>query len=371
MHDPKQQDAASLELHDFCLSETSSSFSLEVKPYEHLSVLSDDASILDVLTDIVTGQAVSGQGRVIISGVDCTTFPPDQRAIGAMDKRDALHGHLSVYDNVAFPLRARREKRAVISERIGRIGALLGFDPKMTLQPSALNAETLFRVRFGRLLAYAPDVIILNRPFEGLSDDARIRCTKSITTLQRALDLTIIHLTTSRDEAFLGTGRIAVFCRGACQQCADAPTLMDRPASPYIARVFSHANLLTGYVVRNYDGVAELRLPCGTMVSAQAPDDLSEDDLCTISVPPEKIAVSLTEINFDGDDQTPLEAIIQDVRHCGDHVKLRCKLNDGAEVDIRRMPMQYSGSMQSGQKVYLAWTTGNARAFAYDELGTI
>lgn len=369
MHDPKQQDAASLALHDICLTASSGPFSLEVKPYEHLTILSDDAAIMDRLTDIIMGQIAVPAGQILISGVRCTLFPPDQRAVGALDRRDGLFDHLSIYDNIAFPLRARREKPAAIRERIGRIGALLGFDPHTHLRPDASDDETQFRARFGRLLAYAPDVMILNRPFEGLSDEARARCAKSVMMLQRALNLTILHLTRLRDEAFYGSGRIAVLRGGSLQQCADAPTLMDRPASPHVARIFSHANLMTGYVVRNIDDIAEIRLPCGTMVSAQSSDAVEEDHLCTLCVGPEKIALSLTGAQLDEEDQAPLEAVIQDIRHNGDHIHLRCKLSDGTEVDIRRMPMQYSASIQPGQKVYLAWIAGNARAFPYDEPG--
>ncbi|WP_367160504.1 ABC transporter ATP-binding protein [Kozakia baliensis] len=352
-----------LSLREIKLTNHSSALRLDVASGERLVFFGDAPAELSRLCDVIAGFVAPASGEILLDGRDITSLSPVQRPIGLLSDRDPLFEHLTVRGNIAFPLQARKETAANLAARTNRVLALLGLDAAAEKRVAELTPEQAFRTRLGRLIAYAPSVILLDDPLIGLDAAATRRSDALLATLARALELTIIYATPRRDEALRVGSRIAVFSGAELLQCADAMTLLDRPEDERVAVLFGEANALPGRVLKLDDDVARIRLAAGGVVEAMADPELKEDTLCDVCIRPDRIAPLFGMSLAGEEDDPPLMATLQDLTHLGDHVRMRLRLEDGTEIELRRPPMQNLRGVVPGVKVQLAWQAGQAVAF--------
>lgn len=340
---------------------------LRVPPGAPVALFGTDARLLSRLLDMVAGHATPLRGRIVLDGDDITHRRPEDRPIGLVSARDPLFDHLNVRANVAFPLRARRAAPSDIAATTARTLALTGLDALAEKSPRDLSPEEAFRVRLARVLAYAPRLLLFDNPLEKLNGAAARRIVTLLATLGRALKLTMVCAVTQRAEALRLGDRIAVMDAATVLQCDRAATLLDRPEDDRVALLFGEANVLPGRVLDVTDDIAEIRLANGAHVEAIATDGLENDALCTVCIRPDRIAPHFGTTILGGDDEHPLIGTVQDITHLGDHMRFKLRLEDGAEIELRRPPMQNLRGVAIGTRAQLAWPAGQATAFPLRE----
>ncbi|WP_084294631.1 ABC transporter ATP-binding protein [Asaia prunellae] len=294
---------------------------------------------------------------------DIASLLPERRPIALISSRDPVFGHLNVAENIAFPLRVRGNTAQEINATLAKVLALVGLDALSNDDASQLTPEQVLRVKLGRVLAYAPSVVIMDNIMEGLDLRAAAKTRQLISRLHRALGLTLIYAARNREDALWLGGRIAVFDGQTLLQCADAATLLERPSDPRGAALFGEANLLTGRVLRIDDDIARIHLACGGVVEAMADAALTEDALCTICIRPDRMTPLLGAPLAGDDEPPPLLATIQSILHTGEHIRFRLRLADGAEIEMRRPSLQSMRGMTQGTALQLAWQASQAVAF--------
>jgi len=180
-------------------------------------------------------------GTLRFDGRIVNDLPPRQRNIGMVFQSYALYPHLTVYENLAFPLRVQRQARAVIQHKVEHIAGLVQLQDLLQRKPAQLSGGQQQRVALGRALIKEPDLLLFDEPLSNLDAELRLHMRAEIKRLQRSLGITAVLVTHDQTEALSMADRILVLREGRLQQLADSHTLYHAPANEFVARFIGSA----------------------------------------------------------------------------------------------------------------------------------
>ncbi len=203
---------------------------------ELLVVVGPSGSGKTTLLRSIAGLEKPDAGRVEVKGRDITDVAAGRRRLAMVFQDDTLFPHLSVRDNIAFGLRARRTPEAEAARRIAEAAELLGLEEILRRRPHELSGGERQRVALARALVREPDAFLMDEPLSALDAELRSRMRGEIKALQRRLNTTTVYVTHDQTEALTIGDRVAVLRAGAIQQIASPTELYDRPANAFVAR---------------------------------------------------------------------------------------------------------------------------------------
>ncbi|WP_419828143.1 ABC transporter ATP-binding protein [Sphingomonas sp.] len=209
---------------------------LDVAAGELLVIVGASGCGKSTLLRLIAGLEVPDAGRVTISGRDVTERAPAERGLAMVFQSYALYPHLSVAENIAFPLRAARWPRVRIAERVAEVAALLELRELLARRPKALSGGQRQRVSIGRAIAREPAVLLLDEPLSNLDAGLRVRMRHVIARLHQRLGATMIYVTHDQLEAMTLANRIAVMAAGRIEQVGAPMALYAAPATVDVAR---------------------------------------------------------------------------------------------------------------------------------------
>lgn len=198
------------------------------------------------LLRMIAGLDIQDSGRIILGGKDISTLPATQRHINTVFQSYALFPHLSIYDNVAFGLRARKFPESDIKKRVEPRLELLGLVEMRDRRPHQLSGGQKQRVALARALVNEPDVLLLDEPMSALDAKLRSELQVELRKLQQKLGQTFILVTHDQDEALVVSDTIAVMRHGEVVQSGTPEEVYDYPKSRFVAEFLGAANLLEG-----------------------------------------------------------------------------------------------------------------------------
>jgi ABC-type Fe3+/spermidine/putrescine transport system ATPase subunit len=259
-------ESLAVELESFHLSE----ISLAVSHGEYLVLLGPTGAGKTVLLECVAGFHRPRRGRVLLEGRDVTRLPPEARGLGYVPQDYALFPNLSVEENLAYGLRARRLPRAEIKPKVAAMLARLGLTPLRARLPLHLSGGERQRTALGRALVTDPAVLLLDEPLAALDESLRAELAGDLRRLQRELGRTFLHVCHSLEEASQVADRIAILHDGRIVQVAPLGELLRRPADLFVARFTGTPNLLAG-TAAPVGGGARVRLGEGIVLASAEP----------------------------------------------------------------------------------------------------
>ena len=183
---------------------------------------------------MVAGLEDISEGVVRIGERVVNHVPPRDRDIAMVFQSYALYPHLSVYDNIAFGLKLRREKKGEIQKRVTEAAKILGLEPFLKRKPRALSGGQRQRVAMGRAIVRQPQAFLMDEPLSNLDAKLRVQMRAEIAKLQDDLGVTTIYVTHDQVEAMTMGDRVAVMRKGELQQVADPQELYDRPLNLFV-----------------------------------------------------------------------------------------------------------------------------------------
>ena len=183
---------------------------------------------------MVAGLEDISEGVVRIGERVVNHVPPRDRDIAMVFQSYALYPHLSVYDNIAFGLKLRREKKGEIQKRVSEAAKILGLEPFLKRKPRALSGGQRQRVAMGRAIVRQPQAFLMDEPLSNLDAKLRVQMRAEIARLQSDLGVTTIYVTHDQVEAMTMGDRVAVMRKGELQQVADPQELYDRPVNLFV-----------------------------------------------------------------------------------------------------------------------------------------
>ena len=228
--------------------------SLEIKRGEIFTLLGPSGCGKTTTLRLVAGleQPDAGEitlrGRLVASAPRRLFVPPDKRNLGMVFQSYAIWPHMTVFDNVAYPLSLRRMNRGAIRDKVGRVLALVGLEGLETRAATLLSGGQMQRLALCRALVYEPDLLLLDEPFSNLDAKLREQMRVEVKLLQRRLGITVLFVTHDQVEALSLSDRIAVMQRGRIEQVGPPRQLYERPASAFVRDFLGQTVLLRGRV---------------------------------------------------------------------------------------------------------------------------
>jgi multiple sugar transport system ATP-binding protein len=271
---------------------------LTVVSRELLVVLGPSGSGKTTLLRLIAGLESPDAGGVWIDGRDMTRVPPHRRDVALVFQSPALYPHLSVFDNIAFGLRARGMPRNQTRAQVNTIAGLLGLDALLRRRPSALSGGERQRVAIGRAIARQPRVLLCDEPFSNLDPPLRVVLREEVAELHRRFGSTLVLVTHDQSEALLLGDRIAVLDRGRLLQCGTPREVYERPVHRFVATFVGNPpmNLLPvelvpeGELTRAHLIAADRSLSW-TMPARSGPRESPPSGQVQLGIRPEAIAV--------------------------------------------------------------------------------
>jgi len=220
--------------------------SFVLEPGEFLTLLGPSGSGKTTMLMLIAGFETLSRGRIRVDGHDIAGQPPEQRNFGIVFQGYALFPHMSVLDNVAFPLRMKgvgaRERQRQAGEMLEKVG----LDGLGSRRPHELSGGQQQRVALARALVFEPDALLLDEPLGALDRKLREQLQIEIKEIQRRVGVSVLLVTHDQDEAMMMSDRIAVMAEGEIVQIGSPPDVYLHPATPFVAGFLGETNLLPG-----------------------------------------------------------------------------------------------------------------------------
>ena len=245
--------------------------SLKIDRGEFLTLLGPSGSGKSTFLMVLAGFLDPTAGRISMDGRDITGMPAEKRSFGMVFQGYALFPHMSVADNIAFPLKVQRKPTAEIRARVDEMVSLVGLDGHAHKRPSLLSGGQQQRVALARALSYGPPVLLLDEPFSALDKNLRGQMQDEMKRLHRETGTTFVFVTHDQSEALALSSRIAIFDHGLLQQVAEPREIYEHPSNRFVAEFLGDINLLpiTGHGASGrrdgvFDGEAVVSTAPGT-----------------------------------------------------------------------------------------------------------
>jgi putative spermidine/putrescine transport system ATP-binding protein len=332
--------------------------SLEIRRGEFLTMLGPSGSGKTTSLMMLAGFEGVSSGDILIDGRSMRGVPPYRRNIGMVFQNYALFPHLTIAENLGFPLVARRMPRNDIRERVCRSLDMVQLSGMGERRPAQLSGGQQQRVAVARALIYQPSLVLMDEPLGALDKQLREQMQLELKRIHARLGVTFVYVTHDQAEALMISDRIAVFDQGRIRQLAPPAQLYEAPESLFVAQFLGETNCLGGTVVESAQSSCRAVLETGDIVLAAPAVGLRAADRTVVCVRPESI--QLSAMRHDGPNQFRAEVLER--IYLGDHARLRLRVcgSDNFLVKLHRnsaMP-----PLQAGDCCFVRWQPDDCRA---------
>lgn len=217
--------------------------SIDIRSGEFLTLLGPSGSGKSTFLMILAGFIRPSRGRLLEAGEDITPRPPEKRNFGMVFQGYSLFPHLSVADNVAFPLRIRRVPPAERRQRVGQILEVVGLSPHAHKRPDALSGGQQQRVAIARALVFEPDILLLDEPLSALDKNLREQLQGELQRIHQEVGTTFVFVTHDQNEALALSSRIAILNDGHLIQIGRPDIIYSRPVNRFVAEFLGSINI--------------------------------------------------------------------------------------------------------------------------------
>jgi len=326
---------------------------LDIRRGEFLTFLGPSGSGKTTLLMVLAGFETPTAGSVTKNGADITAVSADRRNFGMVFQGYALFPHMSVADNIAFPLKIRgvpkRERDARVTEMI----ELVGLTNHQAKRPQALSGGQQQRVALARALVFKPELLLLDEPLSALDKNMREQLQFELKEVHRKTGTTFVFVTHDQNEALALSDRIAIFNNGGIVQVDTPEQLYAAPRDRFTAEFLGSINIFELANPRQLDGFVVGDF-CGQKISAPAPDGSASR---LLAVRPE--FVDVRKIGPDAE-ENGVEAFVREKVYQGGNTLLKLVAANGTELTAIRHAGQAS-DMEHGETLWVTWPRTRGR----------
>ena len=247
-----------------------------------------------------TGGAIRIGGDTISAPESGILVPPRRRNFGMVFQSYAVWPHMTVRQNVAYPLKNRRLDRATQDRMVEQALELVDLTPYTDRPVTALSGGQMQRVALARAVVYHPRLLLLDEPLSNLDAQLRLRLRDDLRRIVKNAGLTALYVTHDQAEAVVLGDRIGVMRDGKLLQLAAATTLYNDPADPFVAAFTGASNRIEGRLRGQHDGIGAIEAPTGQVIRAKLQSAIAEGDPVQIMLRPENIILGPGPDTVDG-----------------------------------------------------------------------
>ncbi|HEY0295512.1 MAG TPA: ABC transporter ATP-binding protein [Bordetella sp.] len=325
--------------------------SLEIARGEFLSLLGPSGSGKTTTLMMLAGFETPTSGAILLGGQRLDDKPPHRRDIGMVFQNYALFPHLSIADNVAFPLSVRRVGKNEQRARVKRALDMVELSHLAHRRPAQLSGGQQQRVALARALVFEPSVVLMDEPLGALDKRLRETMQYEIMRLHKELSLTVVYVTHDQGEALTMSDRVAVFSDGFIQQLATPTELYENAANVFVANFVGENNGLRGNISKMDGDWAELALDGGITVRGRHGAGLRLNGAATLALRPERTHLG------SGDPRTEntVSGQVRKLIYCGDHHRVELKLAQGVDIIAKVPNTQRQALPAAGETASVCW----------------
>jgi spermidine/putrescine ABC transporter ATP-binding subunit len=330
---------------------------LDVYTGEFLTLLGPSGSGKTTMLMMIAGFEYPSQGEIFVEGKDVSDIPPSKRNIGMVFQNYALFPHMTVYENIAFPLKMRKFSKAEISRRVGSVlekVKLHGFEKRF---PKQLSGGQQQRIALARALVFDPPLLLMDEPLGALDKKLREYMQLEIKSLQRDLKITTIYVTHDQEEALTMSNRIAVFNAGRVEQVGTPEEIYDQPVNKFVADFIGETNFLEGNITQVDENGYQFRSLGGSEFFLITRKNLSIGKRVLVAIRPEKIAILKEKVSG----FNHLEGFVEEVIYVGETRRYRVRLNDRESLYVKQQADLLTHPARGTEKVMVGWPVKGAQ----------
>ena len=332
---------------------------LELPKGEFLTMLGPSGSGKTTCLMMLAGFETATHGDILLDGVSINNIPPHQRGIGMVFQNYALFPHMTVAENLAFPLEVRKIAKAERETKIIRALDMVEMGSFAGRRPSQLSGGQQQRIALARALVFEPELVLMDEPLGALDKQLREKMQFEITNLAHALGITVVYVTHDQTEALTMSDRVAVFNDGQIQQLASPDSLYEEPENSFVAQFIGENNTLDGEVKNLSNNMAVVQLDDGSLINCKPVNVEKVGDRTKVSIRPERVEYNKKRINKQAH---TLTAEVLEFIYMGDifRTRLRVAGNDDFIIKTRNAPDQQR--LTAGQQIEIGWLPEDCRA---------
>ena len=335
--------------------------SLDIRRGEFMTFLGPSGSGKSTTLYITAGFESPTQGRVVLEGKDLLGVNPSQRNIGMVFQRYTLFPHLSVAENVAFPLRVRNWSEADITKRVQAMLKLVHLHDFGHRKPAALSGGQQQRVAIARALAYDPPILLMDEPLSALDKKLREELQTELRRIHQETGVTILYVTHDQEEALRLSDRIAVFNKGRIEQVGTGPELYERPQTRFVAGFIGNSNFVPAQVQSTT--TPAITLPDGTAIACgHISQGLQVHQNVQLMVRPDALRL---EDNNSARAAKATEVTVLDRSYLGESIQFSVLTPWQQELEVRMAHVEArNASWNHGDKARLVWDEAHSVCYA-------
>jgi putative spermidine/putrescine transport system ATP-binding protein len=323
---------------------------LDVRPGEFFGLIGPSGSGKSTLLGMIAGFVPPSGGRILLNGNDIVSLPPYRRHLGMVFQNYALFPHMTVAENIAFPLRMRKLPRGDIETRVQRMLDIVRLAGLGERSPAQLSGGQQQRVALARAASYDPSLLLMDEPLGALDKNLREEMQYEIKRFHREIGATVLYVTHDQDEAATMSDRIAILNHGRIAQIGRPRELYETPASAFVASFLGEANLFE-VAALSQSAPPRLRVETKDGLTLSASQGAHFDGGSVVCVRPEAIQIAKNA----GGAANALGGRVIDVVYTAGSLRYRVEVTGGRVVLVRRPLHRQSAIMDVGSPVYLTW----------------
>lgn len=332
-------------------------FNLDIQQGEFVTMLGPSGSGKTTCLMMLAGFETVTHGEICIDAKPVNDIAPQKRGIGMVFQNYALFPHLTIAENLAFPLKVRNFSRSEIQQRVTQALDMVALGKLSNRMPAQLSGGQKQRVALARALIFEPRLVLMDEPLGALDKQLREQMQYEIKRLSKQLGITVVYVTHDQSEALTMSDRIAVFNDGIVQQLANPSDLYEKPETAFVSSFIGENNRLHGQVTAIENGYCTVRVG-EHLLKARAVKVSGVGSPTTLSIRPERVLMNPAQ--WECANRVP--ARVLEVIYHGDHLRARLELAGHSEFIVKVVNAAGRSCPSVGEQIMLGWAVDDCRA---------
>jgi len=331
---------------------------LEIARGEFLTMLGPSGSGKSTCLMMLAGFETATHGEIYLGEKSINRVPPHKRNIGMVFQNYALFPHMTVAENLAYPLKVRKLAKSEITAKVERALDMVQLRPFGNRRPAMLSGGQQQRVAVARALVFDPEIVLMDEPLGALDKQLREQMQYEIKHIHEGLGVTVVYVTHDQSEALTMSNRIAVFNDGVIQQLASPSDLYEKPRNAFVAQFIGENNRLSGTVKSIADRKCVIQLDDGSVVNALPVNVSGTGDGSILSLRPERVEVNPPEGKY----PNLFEGKVEELIYLGDHIRTRVALCGHDDFIVKIPNSSKQAGLREGESAKFGWELEDCRA---------
>jgi len=333
---------------------------LDIAEGEFLTLLGPSGSGKTTTLMMLAGFETPTNGEIYLDGEPISSIPPHKRGIGMVFQNYALFPHLSVYENLAFPLKVRKFDKDMIEQKVQSTLDMVSLGDFGNRMPAQLSGGQQQRVAVARSLVFDPKLVLMDEPLGALDKNLRESMQYELKHIHESLGVTVVYVTHDQSEALTMSNRIAVFNDGHVQQLSGPNELYETPVNSFVAEFIGENNTIIGTVKEVSGDQAKVETEQGESVIANPIAVQAAGDKTKISLRPERVMINPSD-NL----ENKFEASVAEIIYHGDHTRVRVNVLNNDQFILKIPNASDDIKLNLNDKIKLGWSSHDCRALDY------